>query len=112
MFTPGKPVRGGRAVSFGKSAEAPGAVELASQNNFQGRYIIRHYWEGAVECERPQWGRWGGPPDGSDSTKAATGLASAPRGRVVLDKVVTSALPQLDLVGLPAPKHPKRPKRK
>jgi MYXO-CTERM domain-containing protein len=31
-------------------------------NNFQGRYAILHKWEGAIECESPNRGRWGGPP--------------------------------------------------
>ncbi|MCA9543033.1 MAG: DUF2330 domain-containing protein, partial [Myxococcales bacterium] len=108
VFTPAKPVRGGRALGYGKSDEQPGAVEMASSNNFQGRYIIRHYWEGEVACDNPEWGRWGGPPDGGDRTQAATELASAPRGQVALDGVVTSALPQLGLKGKPAPKRPKQ----
>ena len=30
-----------------------------SNNNFQGRYAIRHPWEGAIECDNPVRGRWG-----------------------------------------------------
>ncbi len=108
VFTPAKPVRGGRAQGMGTSAEAPGAVEMAGSNNFQGRYIIRHYWEGAVACDSPVWNRWGGPPNGGESTQAATGLATAPRGQLALDSVVTSALPQLKLAGKPAPKRAKK----
>jgi hypothetical protein len=104
VFAPAKPVRGGRAEGQGKSAEQPGAVELSSSNNFQGRYIIRHYWEGAIACKNPVFDRWGGPPGGGNGTTAATDLANAPRGSVALADVVTSALPQLELAGKPAPK--------
>ncbi|MEM9068155.1 MAG: DUF2330 domain-containing protein [Myxococcota bacterium] len=38
------------------ASPAPGA------NNFQGRYIMLHRWEGAVACANPQRGRWGGRP--------------------------------------------------
>ncbi|MCA9526146.1 MAG: DUF2330 domain-containing protein, partial [Myxococcales bacterium] len=59
VFVPAGPVTGGRG-SEGISQEQPGAVEPASVNNFQGRYIIRHYWGGEVKCDAPVWGRWGG----------------------------------------------------
>ena len=40
-----------------------GAVK-ASTNNFQGRYAIRHTWQGAIACKEPRRGVWGGPwPD-------------------------------------------------
>ena len=53
-------------------------------NNFQGRYIIRHYWSGPVKCDNPRYGEWGGPPDGSEpQPTAAQGLAhgAARQGR-------------------------------
>ncbi len=104
VFTPARPVVGGRG-NAGRSTESPGGVELASVNNFQGRYIIRHYWEGKVACENPIWGRWGGPPQGqANKTQAATNLASAKRGAVKLKKSVRSNLPQLSLPGKSAPK--------
>ena len=43
-----------------------------SINNFQGRYVILHPWEGAMLCERPQRGRWGGPP-------ADAGVSASPQ---------------------------------
>ena len=103
VFTPAKPVRGGRSEGMGRSAEQPGSVEMAASNNFQGRYIIRHYWEGPIACKTPVFDRWGGPPNGLSPTTAATDLANAPRGAVALGDVVTSALPQLQLAGKPAP---------
>src|SRR5262249_25023839 len=44
IFREGKPMIGGRANWDGQSEDA-GAQE-SSMNNFQGRYIIRHYWTG------------------------------------------------------------------
>ncbi|MFN3201972.1 MAG: DUF2330 domain-containing protein [Bradymonadia bacterium] len=107
VFTEAKPVVGGRARGNGTGVEAPGAVEMSSTNNFQGRYIIRHFWEGKVACENPIYNRWGGPPSnpkGKKKAAAATDLANAPRGEVELNKVVRSNLPQLKIDGMPAPK--------
>ncbi|MFN3201970.1 MAG: DUF2330 domain-containing protein [Bradymonadia bacterium] len=107
VFTEAKPVRGGRANRDGTGVEAPGAVDMASHNNFQGRYIIRHFWEGKVACENPVYNRWGGPPGNFKNKKkaaAATELANAPRGKVELNKVVRSNLPQLKIDGMPTPK--------
>ena len=106
VFVPAGPVVGGRG-SEGISREKPGAVEKDSVNNFQGRYIIRHYWAGEVKCDNPVWGRWGGPPDGGKKLQAAQDLANAPRGGVALSKVVRSNLPQLKLPGIPAPERKK-----
>jgi hypothetical protein len=102
VFVEAGPVRGGRG-SAGASLEQPGGVEKASANNFQGRYIIRHYWEGPVKCANPVYGRWGGPPSGGSKTQAATKLAAAKRGGVKLNESVRSNLPQLAIPGKAAP---------
>ena len=107
IFVEAKPVVGGRG-SAGLSREKPGAVEMASVNNFQGRYIIRNYWAGEVKCDSPAWGRWGGPPAGrrsqdGNAIKAASDLANAPRDTMKLAKTIRSALPQLGIQGLPTP---------
>jgi hypothetical protein len=39
--------------------------------NFQGRYILRHPWKGAVKCKNPNRGNWGEKP-----VKAMTGNLS------------------------------------
>ncbi|MBV8761347.1 MAG: DUF2330 domain-containing protein [Deltaproteobacteria bacterium] len=74
--------------------EAPplvGGRELGEEdpdiNNFQARYIIRHRWDRPVTCAHPQFGQWGGPPDGdrgfdrasNEPAQAATNLAYADR---------------------------------
>ncbi len=76
VFTEAEPIVGGRehngfglGLGFGSSGESeepedPNGARPSSVNNFQGRYIIRHEWEGPIECENPRRGVWGGPPSG------------------------------------------------
>jgi hypothetical protein len=100
VFREAKPMVGGRANWNGSSADA-GAQE-SSENNFQGRYIIRHYWTGPVKCEHPRYNDWGGPPGGGEpGPTAARGLASAPRGKVDLKASIQSPVPTLGIAGKP-----------
>ena len=55
VFVEAPPIEGGRNDS-GEGAKP------AEQNNFQGRYIIRHPWRGPLRCSSPEFGMWGGPP--------------------------------------------------
>jgi hypothetical protein len=105
IFRKAKPVVGGRSNWDGTSLDAGSAPAQDGVNNFQGRYIIRHYWTGPVKCESPQYGVWGGPPNGgTPEPEAARGLALAPRGKVALKKVVQSPVPSLGLPGQPPPR--------
>jgi len=111
IFREAKPVTGGRANWNGTNGDAGAQVIDGGINNFQGRYIIRHYWEKPVACKEPVYDRWGGPPDnpyGKVAPTAAKGLASAPRGQVSLAKDVRSPVPSLGLPG----QHPPRRERK
>jgi hypothetical protein len=100
IFREAKPMAGGRANWNGTSGDA--GAEASSVNNFQGRYIIRHYWSGPVKCENPRYNEWGGPPDGERAQPtAAKGLAMAPRGKVDLKKSVQSPVPTLGIPGKP-----------
>lgn len=67
-----------------------------------GRYLIRHYWGGKRRCDSPQYGQWGGPPNGRQPARPspAKDLASAPRGQVQLAAMVKSKVPALGLPGL------------
>ncbi|MFK7987286.1 MAG: DUF2330 domain-containing protein [Sandaracinaceae bacterium] len=110
VFRPADPIVGGR--EFLRENGAAGQLEEGSrpavQNNFQARYAIRHPWEGAIECESPVRGRWGGPPEagqineGSGPTAAAGDTAFATRGELELPPMLRTAAPEVGLEpGLP-----------
>ena len=62
MFKAADPIVGGREHRDAEGKLETGAT-VDAYNNFQARYIIRHRWEGPVECEDPQFGIWGGDPN-------------------------------------------------
>jgi hypothetical protein len=102
-------VEGGRGGGNGPSGDAGAQAVDADVNNFQARYIIRHYWEKPVACKDPVYDRWGGPPGGGEPPPTpAKELALAPRGKVALGKVVRSPVPSLGLPGHPPPRRQKK----
>jgi hypothetical protein len=106
IFREAKPVIGGRARWNGTNGDEGAKVDPSGVNNFQGRYIIRHYWDKPVACKNPQYDNWGGPPGnpfGSSNATAAKGLATAPRGKVALKTAVRSPVPLLGIAGQPPP---------
>jgi hypothetical protein len=124
IFREAKPVTGGRANWNGTNGDEGATIGGANPNarilgvapggggynNFQGRYIIRHYWDKPIACKDPRYDQWGGPPGdpfGQKKATAAKGLATAPRGKVVLTAEVRSAVP---LLGIPS-KPPHRRKK-
>ncbi|MFV8750600.1 DUF2330 domain-containing protein [Nannocystaceae bacterium ST9] len=65
VFAEAPAIVGGREwMQTDKQLEQGAREEPGGMNNFQARYIIRHPWTGKVECKNPEWGIWGGPPDG------------------------------------------------
>jgi len=106
VFRAAGPIIGGR-----EQRDANGRLEERSRpdpnssNNFQARYAIRHPWTGPVQCENPQRGIWGGPPDGHQpQPAAATNLAFAPRGKIALPNVVAQDVPEIGVKqGVPLP---------
>jgi hypothetical protein len=103
VFRKAEPIIGGREVRTDPRDPASplekGAV-ASSMNNFQGRYIIRHSWEGEVACETPRRGIWEGPPGGT-RPQAATGTAFAPRGKISLPKLLAQDIPELGIEAKP-----------
>jgi len=79
-FRVGKPITGGREV-WSKQGLEYGA-QPGTENYFQGRYAIRHWWTGPIKCANPQRGVWGGPPNGiaAGGMQMAQKTAFAPRG--------------------------------
>ncbi len=115
VFRSAKAMYGGTANPDGTSADQGATASAAGgENRFQGRYIIRHYWEGQVSCENPRYGIWTGPPSspnltayrtspgvpaGGGAPKVAGDLANAKRGGFKLSAVVKSAVPSPELRG-------------
>jgi hypothetical protein len=112
IFREAKPAMGGRANWNGTNGDEGAQVTDNGVNNFQGRYIIRHYWNGPVACQSPQYDQWGGAPgnpDAKPTPTAAKGLATAPRGKVVLTAEVRSPVPLLGIAGKPPHRRKSKP---
>ena len=96
--------------------DAQGNLEEGSQpsgiNNFQGRYAIRHLWDGEIACEEPVRGVWGGPPGDpfgqpgvdpalSPNTEGASegsGSNNNSGDQGPLEDLVAEAVPELNVV--------------
>jgi hypothetical protein len=74
VFRAAPPVTGGNT---GDNTEDQGAhvQSRGGQSSFQGRYVVKHPWQGEVLCTDPQFGHWG--PRGAASP--ATNVALTPR---------------------------------
>jgi MYXO-CTERM domain-containing protein len=83
VFREAKPIVGGRGVP-GENAKLDQGAADSSDNNFQGRYIIKHPWTGPIACQNPVRDRWGGPPGWVEGqpipSSPAKNTAFAPRG--------------------------------
>jgi hypothetical protein len=98
IFQAAPPIVGGREFLISEGQIEKGA-RTDYINNFQGRYIIRNPWQGAIACENPRRGIWGGPPGGHDAAPvSAKNTAFAPRGSVTLSELVAQNVEDLDVV--------------
>jgi hypothetical protein len=108
-FRVGKPITGGREV-WNKQGLEYGA-QPATENYFQGRYAIRHWWTGPIRCSNPRRGVWGGPPDGNfGGVQMAQKTAFAPRGSFELASVIKRDLWEIGYKKSAAPSAPTPPK--
>ena len=105
VFQEAPPIVGGREF-----LQDNGVLERGSRpseyggDNFQARYIIRHYWDGPVTCSNPQFGIWGGPPGhGQSELEVARDLAFVKRDAKLDDFVTAAAHTELGLPGPAAP---------
>jgi MYXO-CTERM domain-containing protein len=101
VFEAAPAIVGGREFMQQDGQLERGAVEEpGGWNNFQARYIIRHAWEGPIECAEPQRGIWGGPwPEvqNADSRPVpAQDLAFVPRGGSLETYVTESAKMEIE----------------
>jgi hypothetical protein len=98
VFRAAPPIVGGRGDR--DDGGGPHVAKRSEENNFQARYIIRHYWSKKPTCDAPKRNMWGGPPDGrNEHFSVARDLASAPRGSIKLADVIKGAVPSLGLEG-------------
>jgi hypothetical protein len=97
VFKAAAPIVGGREF-LGNGNKLEEGAKPSSMNNFQGRYAIRHKWTGAIACQNPRRGIWGGPPNGvANQPRAATGLAFVARGQVQLATSIKGDVPEIGL---------------
>jgi hypothetical protein len=125
VFKQAKPIAGGRGIPDRTGKLEQKLDDLTAQNancqfgcgfdNFQGRYVILHAWEGALRCLAPQRGFWGGP-DGmmgsspmtqSAPNTAVKGAAAAPAGDLPL--LVAESVPAIKVTAK-NPRNPLEPK--
>jgi MYXO-CTERM domain-containing protein len=102
QFVAAAPIVGGREFVVDETThKLEEGAKPADVNNFQGRYAIRHEWTGAIACQDPKRGIWGGPPGGGrPQTKAGLDLAFAPRGEVQLaTAIVPRDVPEIGMTG-------------
>lgn len=71
VFEKANPIVGGREFVVGDDGELEQGSKPSNINNFQGRYIIRHPFQGSITCDNPYFGVWGEP-----QTKSAPGPTS------------------------------------
>ncbi len=100
VFRSAEPITGGFEGADYK--QNPKSAQPSSTNAFQARYVIRHPWTGPVECEKPQRGIWGGPPNGytgESGVAPAMNLAGASRKGIELRTYLRD--PYIDFVIVP-----------
>ena len=108
VFRVAPPVVGGRELR-NEAGALEESAQPADSNNFQGRYVIRHPWEGEIACEHPTRGRWGGHPGapepgwgvglGGPAGPATVAPAHAARNPIALEPVVLTPVAALGLPG-------------
>jgi len=98
VFRAAGPIVGGRGMPDQSAELSERRAQASDINNFQGRYVILHRWEGALGCENPQRGIWGGPPNGPTPRPFAAGN-TAFQGTAT--KSLTSQLPALIQTDIP-----------
>jgi hypothetical protein len=103
VFKAAPPIVGGREfLTDGKALEQGSRPDAL--NNFQARYAIRYPWKGAVKCEKPVYGRWGGPWAGEQSagTKAVEDSAFVKRDPAKVEQLAESPIAELSVKGVKA----------
>jgi hypothetical protein len=98
VFRAAGPIVGGRGMPDQTGELGERRAQASSINNFQGRYVILHRWEGELSCSSPQRGMWGGPPGGPPPRPFAAGNTAL---EGVTTKSLTNQLPGLIRTDIP-----------
>jgi len=102
VFRAAPPIVGGRGMPDAEGKMTEGGATPGDMNNFQGRYVILHPWQGPIACPNPSRGQWGGPPDGREPptlaapNQAMRGGGGAPTLTAV-GTVIRDSIPALSL---------------
>jgi len=105
VFTAAGPIVGGRE-RYDDEGKLETGASSANINNFQGRYIIRHAWDGVTDCDEPVYDRWGGPDGGGDVSAPSAAVSPNTAGESVasenleglsLANMVNEAIPELNI---------------
>ncbi|MEM9196196.1 MAG: DUF2330 domain-containing protein, partial [Myxococcota bacterium] len=102
VFRAAGPIVGGRGMPNQSGELRERRAEASSINNFQGRYVMLHPWEGAIACDNPVRGMWGGPlgkPEPRPFAAPNTMLkgATTPVLTNQLPGLIADDIPELDL---------------
>ena len=97
VFAAAPPVVGGRGVPDVSGQLTERGASPSGTNNFQGRYVILHPWDGEIACKEPVRGEWGGPPSGAPSQveAAPSALRAKAAAEVSLASFLAEDLPDL-----------------
>ena len=106
FFFPADPISGGRGVNGINSHELQ-APEHTRFNQFQGRYIMRHYWRGKTRCKSPQFNQWGrsnqSPSSSDPQISVVTERVNITQDPLDLNQVIRTAIPKWGIQAKPAP---------
>ncbi|MDI1478664.1 DUF2330 domain-containing protein [Polyangium sp. y55x31] len=90
-------------IQGGRGGEGQAAVP-AEVSTFQGRYLLRHRWQGPVTCPNPDFDIWGGPPSADlVSVRPAAPSSEVARGKVHLSEMLRDSVPAAGIVAKPRP---------
>ncbi len=112
VFRTAGPIVGGRGMPDRNGDLHERRAQASRMNNFQGRYVILHRWEGPIACANPQRGMWGGPPGGPQPKPFAATNTMLEGGTIPtltnrLPQLIQTDIPELDLKARPPEQEPK-----
>ncbi|MCB9765699.1 MAG: DUF2330 domain-containing protein [Alphaproteobacteria bacterium] len=111
VFRAAPPILGGRGTPNNEgSLQEQQAVVSSYNNQFQGRYVILHWWDGPMRCENPVRGVWGGKEPGVQAAKGRL-QGGKVKSDAPLGQLVDEDIPWIGVLrgGSAAPEPPSKP---